>query len=374
MLALGACSSDKVTDAVVVSAVEVSPRLSTARVGTTQQLTAVAKDSKGTPMSGETFTWTSSEPTVATVNASGVVTFVGAGSTAILATSRGTSGFATIMSDANVAVVAMSSATVNVGLGQSVQLTATPQDAKGNALFRPVTWTSSAPTVATVSASGLVTSVSAGTTTITATSESKVGSTAVTIVPPPPVATVALSPNSGFMPTTVGVPLTITLRDAANVLLTDGRIVTYTSSNAAVATVSATGVVTGVAPGAVTVTATSEGKSATASFNVRTGVKHNTPLTFSNSTTSATQFAIYVPAGSTSLKVTLGSGTGDPDLYLYKPGNTNTAADDCHSFNDGPTESCTVTNPAAGVWWVLIDPYVAHVGTIITATIVPTPP
>ena len=127
MLALGACSSDKVTDAVVVSAVEVSPRLSTARVGTTQQLTAVAKDSKGTPMSGETFTWTSSEPTVATVNASGVVTFVGAGSTAILATSRGTSGFATIVSDAYVAVVAMSSATVNVGLGQSVQLTATPQ-------------------------------------------------------------------------------------------------------------------------------------------------------------------------------------------------------------------------------------------------------
>lgn len=375
MVFAAACDESTPADPVVVATVEVTPRLTTARVGTSQQLAATAKDAKGNPMSGETIVWKSSEPSVATVSASGLVTFVGSGSTAILATARGTSGFATIVADANVAGVSMSAgATLNVGLGQAVQLTATPQDAAGRSLFRPITWASSAPAVATVSSTGLITSVTAGTTTITATSEGKVGTTLVTIVPPPPVATVTLSLSSGLMPSTVGVPLTVTLRDASNNLLTDARIVTWATSDAAIATVSSTGVVTGVAAGTVTITATSEGKSASGTFSVRTGLRHATPLTFSNSTTSLAQFAVYVPAGTTSLRITLGSGTGDPDLYLYRPGNTNVNADDCHSFNDGPTETCTVTNPAAGVWWVLVDPFVAHVGTVITATITPTPP
>jgi hypothetical protein len=33
-----------------------------------------------------------------------------------------------------------------------------------------------------------------------------------------------------------------------------------------------------------------------------------------------------------------------------------------------------VTNPAAGVWWVLVDPFLPHTGTVITATVTPTPP
>ncbi len=65
----------------------------------------------------------------------------------------------------------------------TVQLTATPTDGAGNALAgRAVTWSSSNGTVATVSSGGLVTGVTAGTATITATSEGKVGSAALTVL------------------------------------------------------------------------------------------------------------------------------------------------------------------------------------------------
>jgi uncharacterized protein YjdB len=370
-----ACNDDTPADPIRVASVDVTPKLSNARVGTTQQLTAVARDASGNAMSGESVTWSSSEPSVATVSAGGLVTFVGNGSTAIIATARGTTGFATIVSDGNVAQVTLSATLVSVSTPQTFQLTATPKDAAGNALFRPVTWTSSAPTVATVSSTGLISSVSAGTTTITATSEGKTATATVTITQPLPVATVAIAPNTGFLPTGVAVPLAVTLRDANNGILVDPRVVTWTTSAAGVATVSATGVVSAVATGNVTITATSEGKNGTAAFQALTGLKNATGITFSNATASTqVPFAVYIPSGTTTLRITLAGGTGDPDLYLYKPGNTNLAADDCHSFNDGPAETCTVTNPASGVWLVLVDAYIPHAGTTILATITPTPP
>src|SRR5439155_8194305 len=57
-----------------------------------------------------------------------------------------------------------------------------PQDASGNALAgRVVTWSSSNTSVATVTGSGLVTGVAAGPATITAASEGKNGTAAITV-------------------------------------------------------------------------------------------------------------------------------------------------------------------------------------------------
>jgi uncharacterized protein YjdB len=64
--------------------------------------------------------------------------------------------------------------------------------------------------------------------------------------------------------------LAATLKDAAGNVLT-GRVVTWTSSLGAIATVSSTGVVTGQSPGTTTITATSEGKSGTATVVVQAG-------------------------------------------------------------------------------------------------------
>src|SRR5207247_1042694 len=71
-------------------------------------------------------------------------------------------------------------------VSKTVQLTATPKDAAGNPLSgRVVTWATSATSVATVSATGLVTGVTVGTATITATSEGKSGTATVTVTPVP---------------------------------------------------------------------------------------------------------------------------------------------------------------------------------------------
>lgn len=91
---------------------------------------------------------------------------------------------------APVASVTLSPATAIVVPQGTIPLTATLEDAAGNVLTgRIVTWTSSDPTVATVTATGVVPAVSglaivagvaAGATTIIATSEGQHGSTAVT--------------------------------------------------------------------------------------------------------------------------------------------------------------------------------------------------
>jgi len=81
-----------------------------------------------------------------------------------------------------VAAVDVAPPSATVPAGQTVQLTATPKDSSGNPLAgRAVTWASGSTSIATVNASGLVTGVAAGSATITATSEGKSGSAAITV-------------------------------------------------------------------------------------------------------------------------------------------------------------------------------------------------
>jgi Big-like domain-containing protein/parallel beta helix pectate lyase-like protein len=163
--------------------------------------------------------------------------------------------------------VVLSAAAARLFVGNTVQLSATPEDSVRNPLSgRTVTWTSSNVGVASVSGGGLVTGVAAGTATITATSGGKSGSAAVTVVVVP-VATVSVSPAT--VSVAVGSPaaLSATPQDSAGHLLS-GRAVSWTTSNGAVATVSASGLVTGVTVGSATITATSEGKSGTAAITV----------------------------------------------------------------------------------------------------------
>ena len=73
-----------------------------------------------------------------------------------------------------VASVMINAGSRSTTVGVTVQLTATARDANGRTLTgRAITWQSSAPGVATVNASGLVTAASVGNTVVTATSEGK---------------------------------------------------------------------------------------------------------------------------------------------------------------------------------------------------------
>ncbi len=258
------------TTAVPVALVTVTPASTSLFVGQTTQLSVTTKDSAGNVLTGRTITWASSSTTVATVSAAGLVTAKAAGSGTITATSEGKNGTATVtVTIVPVASVAVSPASASMPVAQTVQLSATTKDSAGNVLTgRVVTWASSAPAVATVSASGLVTGAAAGSATLTATSEGKNGTAAVTVTATiVPVATVTVSPAPASVTAGQTVQLTATPKDANGNPLS-GRLVTWATSNAAVATVSAGGLVSGVVVGTATITATSEGQSGSSAVTV----------------------------------------------------------------------------------------------------------
>jgi hypothetical protein len=186
-----------------VSSVTVTANSSTISVGQTTQAQATARDASGNILSGRTVTWRSSDPSVASVTSSGLVTAIAAGVTSIIATVDGISGSVavTVPAPQSVASVSVSPSSSSLQVGQTVQLSATMRDASGNVLSgRSVTWTSSNPTIATVSSSGLVTARAAGAAGMTATSEGVSGGATVSVTappPPPPPPTGTPTPGSG---------------------------------------------------------------------------------------------------------------------------------------------------------------------------------
>jgi uncharacterized protein YjdB len=250
-----------------VASVIVTLASSTITDAQTTQATAVDKDADGNVLTGRTISWSSDNTAVATVSPTGVVSAVAAGSTQIRATSGGQTGSAPLTVIPRVAAVIVSPSSANVIIGNNLQLAAETRDANSNVLTgRTVTWSSSAPSIATVSASGLVTSVALGSVTITATSEGKAGTSSISVVPVP-VAIVTVSLASTSITVGQGTQATATTRDSTGAIL-NGRSVTWTSGNNAVATVSSTGLVTSVSSGSVQIVATSEGKTGSATLTV----------------------------------------------------------------------------------------------------------
>jgi alpha-tubulin suppressor-like RCC1 family protein len=87
--------------------------------------------------------------------------------------------------DNPVGTVTITPATASTAPGRMVQLQAVTRNAAGAALTdREITWSSGGEAVATVSATGLVTGVAEGSTTITAASEGKAGSAVITVATP----------------------------------------------------------------------------------------------------------------------------------------------------------------------------------------------
>ena len=262
-----------------VASVTVSPSSATIVVGGTVLLVATLQDANGSALTGRSISWTSSNPGVATVSSSGLVSAASTGSATITATSEGQSASAPVsVTSVPVASVSVSPTTASVQAGQTVQLSATPKDANGNALTgRAVTWATGNGAVATVSSAGLVSGVAAGTATITATSEGHSGTATVTVTLVP-VASVTVTPSPASVQVSGTIQLTATLKDAnGNVL--SGRTIAWRSDNAGMASVNGTGLVTGVAAGSATITATSEGHSAPVPVTV-TGSQSGSGVTY----------------------------------------------------------------------------------------------
>ncbi|MNF42928.1 gamma-glutamyl-gamma-aminobutyrate hydrolase [compost metagenome] len=228
--------------------------------------------------------WSSSNPAVATVDASGLVTAVAPGTATITGTLDGQSATLSVTVtnatlNAGGLTITVPPMTLAAGLTGQLAASGTYSDGTSADVTANVQW-SSDPAIATVSLTGLVTAVAPGTVTITGTLDGQSATLSVTVTN----ATI----NAGGLTITVP-PMTLaagqTGQLAANGSYSDGSSVDVTasvswvSSDPAVATVDASGLVTGVAPGTATITGTLGGQSATLSVTVSNAVLNAGGLT-----------------------------------------------------------------------------------------------
>jgi len=152
-------------------------------LGETSSLSATVEDQNGATMGNASISWSSSSSSIATVSSDGLVTAAGNGSAIITAASGSASATATVTIEQIAITLALSkdSLAFNVA-GDTLTLTATADDAGGSTLAEfNVAWSSSDTAIATVSNKGLVTALSDGSATITATSETLAATATVTI-------------------------------------------------------------------------------------------------------------------------------------------------------------------------------------------------
>ncbi|HEX2080093.1 MAG TPA: Ig-like domain-containing protein [Longimicrobium sp.] len=274
LAALAACDSatgsapDPGTPA-AVARVDLTAPAPSVTAGATMQLTATPRDRAGAALAGRAVSWTSSDENVATVSATGLLTARAVGTVVVTAASEGRSAQVTLTVLAvPVARVEMEpGGSVDLQAGATLQLTAIARAADGTPLTgRAVTWESSNPAVARVSATGMLQAVAMGNAVITATVEGR--SAQVIVFVPSLVAWVDLSPRTAAIG--MGEVLQLTAQPRGSDGLVLNRPVTWASSNPAVASVNASGRVTGHAAGSAVITATSEGKSASAHVIVAT--------------------------------------------------------------------------------------------------------
>ena len=185
LLAVSACKKDE--QEVHVTGVSVSPATLSLVEGTSDQLRATVTPSDA---ANKSVSWTSSATAIATVDNTGKVTAVSAGTATITVKTADGGKTATCAVTVTTKVIPVTGisieegATAEVEEGKTVALTAKVQP--DNATDKTLTWTSSNKAIATV-ADGVVTGVAAGQAVITAKAGDKEATCTVTVKRPEPV-------------------------------------------------------------------------------------------------------------------------------------------------------------------------------------------
>ncbi len=265
--------TERTAPVIKVTQIQLSQTRASLNEGKELQLTATVLPTDAT---NQSLTWSSSVEGVATVDPTGKVTAIKAGTTVITATAKDDSGISAsctvqvTVPTVKVTGITLNKTTASVVKGKTVALTATVTPT--NATNKNVTWKSSNPKIAKVDEkSGVVTAVAAGTATITATAadDSGVKATCKITVTNPVVKVTKVTLNKTTASVVKGKTLTLT----ATVTPTNAtnKNVTWKSSNTKIATVDGNGKVTAVAAGTATITCTAKAdksKSATCKITV----------------------------------------------------------------------------------------------------------
>jgi hypothetical protein len=267
---LGGCGAGDVTvtPTKTLTAISVTPVNSAIAKNTSQQFTATGIYSDNTTQDlTASVTWISSDTNTAAIDEPGIVIGKNIGSSVIKASYGGLSDDAVIsVTDAILVSITVTPMNPSIAKGTKQQFTATGtySDNTTQNLTTTASWSSSSTGVATISnasgSNGLAASVAAGTTTITATSGSISGSTALTVTGATLVSlTVTPAHPSIAKGTKQQFTATGTYSDNTTQNLT--TTASWSSSSTGVATISnasgSDGLATSVAAGTTTITATS---------------------------------------------------------------------------------------------------------------------
>ncbi|ASJ96370.1 S8 family serine peptidase [Shewanella marisflavi] len=79
-------------------------------------------------------------------------------------------------------------------------------------------------------------------------------------------------------------------------------------------------------------------------------------------------FSIDVPAGASDLNFAMSGGTGDADLYVQYGAAPTLSSYDCRPWKGGNSESCPVSTPQAGTYYVMVQGYSDFSGVSLTAS------
>lgn len=79
-------------------------------------------------------------------------------------------------------------------------------------------------------------------------------------------------------------------------------------------------------------------------------------------------YAIEVAPGTTQLNASIQSGSGDADLYVRQSSQPTERQWNCRPYRNGNSESCNISQPQAGTWYVSVKAYRSFSGLTITAT------
>lgn len=174
-----------------IASITIAPNAASGVVGDTARLAATLRDASGNLLTGRRVLWTSSAPTVVTVDTTGLARAVGGGSATITATSAGISGMmtATIATTTpsappapSIARVAVTPGSASGNVGDAAQFTATAYDANGAQVSgAAISWATSNAAVVTVTSTGYATAVGGGTASLIASASGVSGSAAISV-------------------------------------------------------------------------------------------------------------------------------------------------------------------------------------------------
>jgi len=258
----------------VLTSITLSPIEVMLTIGESEQFTALCRDQYGEPMDEIPVTWSVDNESVGTIDATGLFTATGAGTTGVTAAAGEITGSANVTvvpaGPAPIDVIIVSPAAVTLDIGCIQQFTATCYDADGTLIpGAAVVWTVTDGAVGRIDDDGLFTAIGEGTTTVAATLDGVTGTATVTVRSPPSVlARIEVCPPC----TTLDVGETY--RFAATGYDRFGNVIpdlafTWSCSDPCIGSIDDCGLFTALAEGTATITASAGCIQGTACVTVR---------------------------------------------------------------------------------------------------------